>query len=78
MQGPTGNRLFWDKLSAVPEAEECGWIKDRFGLSWQILPVVFLEMLKEGNGEEYQRMVQALLKMKKLDIDSLQKAYDGE
>jgi predicted 3-demethylubiquinone-9 3-methyltransferase (glyoxalase superfamily) len=47
-------------------------------LSWQILPVVFLEMLKEGNGEEYQRMVQALLKMKKLDIDSLQKAYDGE
>ena len=69
---------FWNKLSAVQEAEECGWIKDQFGLSWQILPVVFLEMLKEGNGEKYQRMVQALLKMKKLDVEALQKAYDGE
>jgi predicted 3-demethylubiquinone-9 3-methyltransferase (glyoxalase superfamily) len=68
---------FWDKLSAFPEAEQCGWVKDKFGLSWQIVPDVLNEMLKSNDREKYQRVTEAILKMKKLDIEVLQKAYDG-
>lgn len=68
---------FWDKLSAVPEAEQCGWVKDKFGVSWQIVPTKMNEMLQSGDREKVQRVTEAFLKMKKFDLEVLQKAYDG-
>lgn len=68
---------FWDKLSAVPEAEQCGWVKDKFGVSWQIVPTIMGEMMKSGDREKVQRVTEAFLKMKKFDLEALQKAYDG-
>ena len=69
--------FFWDKLSAVPEAEQCGWVKDKFGVSWQIVPTIMAEMLKSGDKKKVQRVTKAFLKMKKFDLEALQKAYDG-
>jgi Uncharacterized protein conserved in bacteria len=69
---------FWDKLSAVPEAEECGWAKDKFGVSWQIVPKIMNEMLSSGDKEKMQRVTEAFLKMKKFDIAALEKAYNGQ
>jgi predicted 3-demethylubiquinone-9 3-methyltransferase (glyoxalase superfamily) len=68
---------YWDKLSAVPEAEQCGWLKDQFGLSWQIVPRVMDEIMSSSNPEQVQRVSQAVLKMKKLEIADIQKAYKG-
>ncbi|MEI8216928.1 MAG: VOC family protein [Eubacteriales bacterium] len=68
---------FWEKLSAVPEAEQCGWAKDKFGISWQITPVIMNEMMKSGDREKMKRVTEAFLKMKKLNLEVLQKAYDG-
>ncbi|WP_088186148.1 VOC family protein [Desulfosporosinus sp. FKA] len=68
---------FWDKLSAVPEAEQCGWVKDKVGVSWQIVPAIMDEMMKSGDRKRLQRVTEAFLKMKKFDVDALQKAYDG-
>ncbi|KAA9030614.1 VOC family protein [Niallia endozanthoxylica] len=65
---------FWDRLSAVPEAEQCGWVKDKYGLSWQIVPDNIDEILNKGSKEEIQRVNQELLKMKKIDINALEKA----
>jgi predicted 3-demethylubiquinone-9 3-methyltransferase (glyoxalase superfamily) len=67
---------YWDALSAVPEAEQCGWLKDRFGVSWQIVPTAMDEMLTEGSKEQVARVTQAFLPMKKLDLAELQKAYE--
>ncbi len=61
---------FWDKLSAVPQAEMCGWLKDKYGLSWQIVPANLGELL--SNKEKSQKVMQKVLKMKKLDIEELQ------
>lgn len=69
---------YWQKLSAVPEAEQCGWIKDRYGLSWQIVPTVMDAMLQDQRPERLARVVQAMLAMKKFDLQVLQRAYDGE
>ena len=69
---------YWEKLSAVPEAEQCGWLKDKFGLSWQVLPTVMGEMMKNGTHEQIERVTQAFLPMKKFDIATLQKAYEGK
>lgn len=69
---------YWEQLSAVPEAEQCGWLKDRFGVSWQIVPTAMNEMMGKGNSEQQARLTQAFLKMKKFNIAELQKAYDGE
>jgi len=69
---------YWDKLSAVPEAEACGWVKDRFGVSWQIVPEVLGELIGSGDEEQAQRVVQAFLKMKKFDIEALKRAYEGK
>jgi len=66
---------YWKALSAVPEAEQCGWIKDRFGLSWQIVPVEMETMLSQGTQEQIDRVVQALLPMKAIDVAALRKAY---
>ncbi|HVV26242.1 MAG TPA: VOC family protein [Candidatus Saccharimonadales bacterium] len=64
----------WNKLSAVPEAEQCGWLKDKFGLSWQIVPRALPELLNNPDQEKAGRALEALMKMKKLDIDALRNA----
>ena len=66
---------YWEKLSAVPAAEQCGWLKDRYGLSWQIVPTVMDEMLKGKDEKKIARVTEAFLKMKKFDIEALKRAY---
>ncbi len=68
---------FWEQLSADPEAEQCGWLKDKYGLSWQIVPTRMDEMLGSGTEEQRARVTQAFLPMKKLDIAELERAYAG-
>ncbi len=68
---------YWGKLSAVPEAEQCGWLKDRYGLSWQIVPSVLDSMMKNGAREQIDRVTRAFLPMKKFDISVLEQAYRG-
>lgn len=68
---------YWERLSAVPEAEQCGWLKDKYGLSWQVVPTRMDEMMRRGTKEQIARLTQAFLKMKKFDIAELQKAYEG-
>ena len=68
---------YWEKLSAVSAAEQCGWLKDRYGLSWQIVPTAMNEMMQTGTSEQIARVTQAFLRMKKFDIGELQKAFDG-
>lgn len=68
---------FWEKLSAVPEAEQCGWLKDRYGLSWQVYSTTMEAMMQKGTREQIDRMTQAFLPMKKFDIAELKKAYEG-
>ena len=69
---------YWVKLSAVPEAEACGWLKDKYGLSWQVIPGRMNEMLQGNDQERIGRVTQAFLPMKKLDIAKLQEAYEGK
>jgi predicted 3-demethylubiquinone-9 3-methyltransferase (glyoxalase superfamily) len=69
---------YWEKLSAVPEAEQCGWLKDKYGVSWQIVPTALDEMMGKGTPEQINRVTQAFLKMKKFDIESLKQAYEQE
>jgi predicted 3-demethylubiquinone-9 3-methyltransferase (glyoxalase superfamily) len=69
---------FWEKLSAVPEAEQCGWLKDKYGLSWQIVPVEMDEMMARGTKEQIERVTQKFLAMKKFDLEQLRNAYAGE
>jgi predicted 3-demethylubiquinone-9 3-methyltransferase (glyoxalase superfamily) len=69
---------FWDKLSAGGEPGQCGWLKDRFGVSWQIVPTVLPELLGDPDPKKAGRAVQAMLKMKKLDIAALKKAHQGD
>ena len=68
---------FWDKLSAGGQEVQCGWLKDRFGVSWQIVPTILLEMLQDKDPEKAKRVMAAILKMTKLSIDELTEAYDG-
>lgn len=67
----------WEKLSEGGEEGPCGWLKDKFGLSWQIVPTVLVEMLKDPDAEKAKRVTHALLQMKKLDIEKLKQAYEG-
>ena len=69
--------FYWDRLSAVPEAEACGWLKDKFGVSWQIVPRALVEMMESGDASKTERVVQAFMPMKKLDVEALKKAYEG-
>jgi len=69
---------FWNKLSAVPEAEQCGWCKDKFGLSWQIVPRQLGELMGTSDPAKSMRVVNAMLKMKKIIVADLQKAHDLE
>lgn len=68
---------YWSRLSAVPEAEVCGWLKDRYGLSWQIVPTALTLMLRDKDEAKVARVTEAFLRMKKLDIAALKKAYEG-
>jgi len=69
---------YWGKLSAVPAAEQCGWLKDNYGLSWQIVPTVMDEMLQDKDRKKIARVTDAFLKMKKFDIETLKRAYEGK
>ena len=68
---------FWEKLSAVPAAEQCGWLKDKYGLSWQVYPTAMGKLMQNGTREQIGRVTKAFLPMKKFDIVKLQKAFDG-
>jgi predicted 3-demethylubiquinone-9 3-methyltransferase (glyoxalase superfamily) len=70
---------YWEKLTegGDPAAQQCGWLKDKFGLSWQVVPRALLEMFDDPKSGKSQRAMQALLEMKKLDIDGLKRAYAG-
>jgi predicted 3-demethylubiquinone-9 3-methyltransferase (glyoxalase superfamily) len=69
---------YWKKLSAVPEAEQCGWLKDKYGVSWQVTPVAMDSMLRNGTKTQIKRVTEAFLPMKKFDLAALEKAYRGE
>ena len=66
----------WEKLSAGGEEGPCGWLKDKYGLSWQINPTVLGEMLSDPDPEKSQRVMKAMLQMKKIDIEGLKQAYE--
>jgi predicted 3-demethylubiquinone-9 3-methyltransferase (glyoxalase superfamily) len=68
---------YWGKLSAYPEAEQCGWLKDKYGLSWQIVPNIMDEMLKDNDEKKIARVTEAFLQMKKFDIAKLEEAYES-
>jgi predicted 3-demethylubiquinone-9 3-methyltransferase (glyoxalase superfamily) len=69
---------FWEELSAGGEKGRCGWLKDKFGVSWQIVPPVLGEMLNDEDDEKSQRVMQAMLQMEKLDIKTLKQAYERQ
>ena len=69
---------FWKKLSAGGKEVQCGWLKDKFGLSWQIVPTVLGELLSAKDAAKSRRVMQAMLKMVKLDIKKLKEAYAGK
>ncbi len=69
---------FWEKLSESGTEVQCGWLKDKYGLAWQIVPSVLGKWFKHKNSEKKQRMLQALWQMKKLDIKKLQDAFEGK
>jgi len=69
----------WNKLTANGGAEsQCGWLKDKFGLSWQITPTILSKLMGDKDAAKAQRVMMAMLKMKKIDIKALQDAYDGK
>lgn len=67
----------WDKLSTGGEGSRCGWLKDKYGLSWQIIPSVLGKMLQDKDSEKAKRVMNAMLQMGKIDISRLQQAYDN-
>jgi predicted 3-demethylubiquinone-9 3-methyltransferase (glyoxalase superfamily) len=69
---------YWEKLSAVKESEQCGWVKDKFGVSWQIVPKVMQELMSSKDKERTARVTKAFLKMKKFDIQALKDAFEGK
>src|SRR5687768_2595010 len=70
---------YWEKLSegGDEKAQQCGWLKDKYGVSWQIVPSALVEMLNDPDSEKSQRAMEAMLRMKKIDIDELKRAYAG-
>ena len=69
---------YWEALSAVPESEQCGWLKDRFGVSWQVAPANLEALLSRGTEEQRSRVTQAFLQMKKFDLAEIERAYEGQ
>jgi predicted 3-demethylubiquinone-9 3-methyltransferase (glyoxalase superfamily) len=68
----------WEKLSAGGEKQRCGWLKDKYGLSWQIIPSVLGKFLQDKDADKAKRVMQAMFQMDKLDINGLKQAYDGK
>ncbi len=68
----------WEKLGAGGEPQRCGWLKDKYGLSWQIIRAVLGEMLRDADSEKSKRVMEAMLAMVKLDISGLKRAYDQQ
>jgi predicted 3-demethylubiquinone-9 3-methyltransferase (glyoxalase superfamily) len=68
----------WNKLSADPTSEQCGWLKDKYGVSWQIVPRMMDSLMNDPDKTKVSRMVATMMTMKKLDIEKLQKAFDGK
>jgi predicted 3-demethylubiquinone-9 3-methyltransferase (glyoxalase superfamily) len=68
---------FWERLSEGGEKQICGWLKDKFGVSWQIIPQVLGEMLNDPDTEKSGRVMKAMLQMSKIDIEILKQAYEG-
>ncbi len=68
---------YWARLSHDPQAEQCGWLKDQFGVSWQIVPTVLPAMLQDPDAAKVARVTAAFLQMKKFDLAALQRAYTG-
>ena len=69
---------FWEKISAVPQAEQCGWCKDKYGVSWQITSADLQEMMSKGTQEQVNRVTKAFMPMKKINVAQIQEAYDGK
>jgi len=69
---------FWEKLSAGGAPKQCGWLKDRYGLSWQIVPTELSKLLQDKDARKSQRVMKAMLQMSKIDIAALKNAYDGK
>ena len=69
---------FWEKLSAGGEESRCGWLKDKFGLWWQVVPTILNEMVNDKDRQKSQRVVHAMLQMDKIDIPTLKRAFDGK
>lgn len=69
---------FWNRLTKDGEEGPCGWLKDKYGLSWQIVPTVLPKMLEDADSEKAQRVTKAFLQMKKFDIEELKRAYEGK
>jgi predicted 3-demethylubiquinone-9 3-methyltransferase (glyoxalase superfamily) len=67
----------WEKLSEGGEKEQCGWLKDKYGVSWQIVPNALGEMLQDKDAKKSERVMEAMLQMKKIDVEGLKKAYGG-
>jgi predicted 3-demethylubiquinone-9 3-methyltransferase (glyoxalase superfamily) len=67
----------WETLSAGGQQVQCGWLKDKFGLSWQIVPTVLVEMLRDKDPEKSKRVMAAMLAMTKINIDALKRAHEG-
>jgi len=68
----------WENLSEGGEESQCGWLKDKYGLSWQVVPAILVELLLDKDPEKSQRVMQAMLQMKKIDIETLKQAYEQE
>jgi predicted 3-demethylubiquinone-9 3-methyltransferase (glyoxalase superfamily) len=69
---------FWNKLSENGQERPCGWLKDRYGVSWQVVPAVLAQMLMDADAEKVERVTKAFLQMKKFDVAALQRAHAGE
>ena len=69
---------YWKKLSDGGQEVQCGWLKDKYGLSWQIVPTILSEMLTDPDPKKAERVMKAMLQMKKIDIKTLKQAYDGQ
>ena len=67
----------WKKLSEGGEEEQCGWLKDKYGVSWQIIPSALMEMLQDKDAEKSRRVMEAMLQMQKIDIIALKQAYEA-
>ncbi|HMG35856.1 MAG TPA: VOC family protein [Blastocatellia bacterium] len=67
----------WERLTERGEVQQCGWLKDKYGLSWQIVPTILTGMLNDANPKKVKRVTEAMLQMKKIDIEALRHAYEG-